>query len=449
MGHCVSVKNKKNQNNKNKINIISNNMLQSNQTNINTNQIIIPDIPIHLNINIPQSTTTQKFQITINSNEKFEKIYDILNLNNESDYDIQLINNQIISYVSDISVYELLSRYYPNGLNNYIDINLFYKGLDIPKNILQSYIEKNSLIGSAIFDNSDIFIIITYEKNTQIIKPYIYDLQNNDTLSKFNYFTAYCNANGILYFSGGESEQSEDFDKSVIKYNDFLSIDLNNIDNGGKNLKFEQLPNLIEARSWHSMIFVPNKYIFIVGGSTKSVEIYDIEKNNIFKDSEMNETRNECTLCMVNENYLYCFCGFLLHQTFNDTVERCNLRKRRRVWNYVNYNVVGDVIFKPSFFAVSYFGQNEILLIGGNDNNDEKNKNYLYKIGNNDERDEISEFNANDEKFGVFRDKLFTPIDNNFAINIPLIYGNNIQFLKINMENGFIEQRVIKMVIED
>ena len=40
------------------------------------------------------------------------------------------------------------------------------------------------------------------------------------------------------------------------------------------------------------MIFVPNKYIFIVGGIyTKSVERYDIEKNETKIDSELKEKR--------------------------------------------------------------------------------------------------------------------------------------------------------------
>jgi hypothetical protein len=40
-------------------------------------------------------------------------------------------------------------------------------------------------------------------------------------LSKFNSFTAYCNANGYLYI-GGENEQSEDFEKSVVEYIKFF-----------------------------------------------------------------------------------------------------------------------------------------------------------------------------------------------------------------------------------
>ena len=449
MGNCSSVKSKKHLT-KNKI-IVRNSLRTStlNNNNNNYNNGIV-HIQIHLNITIIESSTTKKLEILISSSEKLSKIFEILDINKNCDYDVQLTSGPLLNHNPELTLYEILLPYFPNGFKNNIDINLFYKGLDIPDDIKQAYINKNSIIGSAIFDNLDCFTIITYERETESIKPYFYNLKNNDSFSKFNSFTAYCNANGVIYISGGESEQSEDFEKSVVKYKDFFCIDLKKLKENEKNFKFQELQNLLEPRTWHSMIFVPNKYIFIVGGPTKSVEIYDIELNYLFKDSELNEIRNECTLCLVNNIYLYAFCGFLLHRTFNNTIEKCNLRKSCRKWEYINYNLVGNIKFNPSFFAVSYFQSNHVLLIGGNDSTEEKNKDYLIKIGNDENFfDEISEFNVNQEKIGVFRDKLFTPIDNNIAINIPLIYGDNIQILKIDMNNGIIEQKIIKDIFEN
>ena len=449
MGSCTSTKSKKH-NPKNNI-IVSNSLrtstLNNNNNNYNNNVI---QIQIHLNMTIIESSSTKKVELLISSLERLGKIFEILGINKKSDYDVQLTSGQLLNDKPELTLYEVLLPYFPNGFKNNIDINLFYKGLDIPDDIKQAYINKNSIIGSAIFDNLDCFTIITYERETESIKPYFYNLKNNDSFSKFNSFTAYCNANGVIYISGGESEQSEDFEKSVVKYKDFFCIDLKKLKENEKNFKFQELQNLLEPRTWHSMIFVPNKYIFIVGGPTKSVEIYDIELNYLFKDSELNEIRNECTLCMVNNTYLYAFCGFLLHRTFNNTIEKCNLRRSVRKWEYVNYNLIGNIKFNPSFFAVSYFQNSQILLIGGNDSTEEKNKDYLIKIGNDENFfDEISEFNVNQEKIGVFRDKLFTPIDNNIAINIPLIYGDNIQILKIDMNNGIIEQKIIKDIFEN
>ena len=62
------------------------------------------------------------------------------------------------------------------------------------------------------------------------------------------------------------------------------------------------------------MIFIPKKYVFIVSGiNNKSVELFDIEKNEIKIDSYLKEALRECSLTLVNNLYLYAFCGFLLH----------------------------------------------------------------------------------------------------------------------------------------
>ena len=62
------------------------------------------------------------------------------------------------------------------------------------------------------------------------------------------------------------------------------------------------------------MIFILKKYVFIVSGTNnKSVELFDIEKNEIKIDSYLNEALREYSLTLVNNLYLYAFCGFLLY----------------------------------------------------------------------------------------------------------------------------------------
>ena len=188
------------------------------------------------------------------------------------------------------------------------------------------------------------------------------------------------------------------------------------------------------------MIYIPYKYIFIVGGSnTKSVEICNMETNEINKDSELNDYRSECTLWLVNNIYLYAFCGFLLHQNFNKTIERCNLLKEERKWDFVDIIEKNGINFTPSFFGVSYFrNDNEILLIGGNDNGDEKHFDYIYKIGKNEEDNiHIVNFNYNlNEDNSVYRDKLFMLIDHKKSVNIPLIIGDDIKIFILDLYNG-------------
>jgi hypothetical protein len=417
-------------------------------------QLIITKIP-------EEPNSEREITLSMDQNKTLNDLFNELKINPKSEYDIQIKDGQLIQDVDKSE--RIIDIFYQNitninNTNKEVNFELIYKGLKIPENVIESYINKNPIIGSPVFDNPDFFAIITFNTKNKELEFYNYEHTDFSLLNKFNSFTAYCNANGLLYISGGENEQSEDFEKSVVEYNDFFYIDLKELkpyNNSGHSngndeniikenhqLDIKELPNLLEPRTWHSMIFVPVKYIFIVGGSTKSVEVYDIEENTLVKDSDLLEMRSECTLCMVNDVYLYAFCGFLLHQTFNYTVERCNLRKSKRIWEFVQFNNNNNLKFIPSFFCVSYYKNNDIILVGGNDSIEECNKSYIVKIGMEDNsHDEINEFNFGEEKFGVFRDKLFTPIDVKYAINIPLIYGEHIQLLLLNMETGEIEQK--------
>ena len=381
-------------------------------------------------LNIIDSSNNE-YKYTIRGEQILSRILkDTVNYNPNSDFEIEFENfKKVKADKKDIIFGDILREVFDNNIPEIINMKYIKKGLDIPDNIIQAYIDNNKIIGNAIIDNPETFGIITYETNSNKISSYKYKSSDYSILNTFNNFTAYCNARNCLYFSGGENEQSNDLDKTSLKYNDFLYIDLSTLTEDKLNVN--ELPNLIEARTWHSMIFVPNKYIFIVGGSnTRTVELYDIDEKKLTKDSELNEIRCESTLCLVNNTYLYAFFGFVLHQEYNKNIERCNLLKEKRKWEYVNYQVKEGINLKLSFFGVTYFKENELLLIGGNDNdNDEKRFDYHYIIAQNeDEKDIITEYDSElKENSIVFREKLFHPIAENKAINIPTIIGDNIK----------------------
>ena len=400
-------------------------------------------IPDQYHYRLIDLSTKNNYEDQIGGDIKLGDFINNLKLRQNGDFIINFGDNNNIGYDKINERFsDLLAEIYNKNIPEVIEMKYEYKGLDIPENIndiIESYIESNKIIGSAILDNQELFYIITYEKENGLIKPYYYKRSNNEELVKFNLFTAYCNAKGYLYISGGENEQNSDPDKTIAKYNDFFYIDLNKLDENKDKIIINELPNLNESRTWHSMIYIPYKYIFIVGGSnTKSVEIYNMDTNEINIDSELNEFRSECTLCLVNNMYLYAFCGFLIHQEYNITIERCNLLKEKRKWEYVSINEKDGFNFRPSFFGVSYFKNDEILLIGGNDNGDENHYDYVYKIGKNEEeKDEIDEFKCNlNEENSVFRDKLFIPIGDNKSINIPLPIGEDIRMYILNTNDG-------------
>ena len=395
------------------------------------------------------------FENEIESEKKIGDLINDLKLKANADFIIEFDNNMKIGYDKINKTFnDILIEIFNKNIPETINMKYSYKGLDIPESkneIIEAYIESNKIIGSVILDNPELFCIITYEKDMKLIKPYYYKRKDNEELIKFNSFTAFCNGKDKLYFSGGENEQTYDADRTILKYNDFFYIDLTNLKENENKIEIKELPNLNESRTWHSMIYIPYKYIFIVGGSnTKSVEIYDMETNEIEKDSELNEFRSECTLCLVNNIYLYAFWGFLLHQEYNISIERCNLLKEERKWDYVYINEKSVPNIRLSFFAISYFNDDKILLIGGNDNGDEKRYDYIYKIGNNDEeKDEIEEYKCNiDENNSVFKDKLFMPVEEDKSVNIPLIIGDDIKMYIIDTNNGEITVKNYEEIIQ-
>ena len=380
-----------------------------------------------------------EFNDTIEGNINLNQILENMKTRQNSDFILEFDGDlKIGADKKEENFDNIMKEIYNNNIPDVVKMKYTYKGLDITEDAIQSYIENNTIIGSAILDNTETFGIITYDNKNNTLNSYSYQRSEYPELTYFNSFTAYCNAKNCLYFSGGEKEQPYEVEENSEKYDDFYCLDLTELNRGENKLVLNQLNKLNEPRTWHSMIYVPNKYIFIVGGNTKQVELYDIEEKKLTQDSELNEFRCECTLCLVNNMYLYAFCGFLLHKDYINSIERCNLLKEVRTWEKINTIEKCNVQFKSSFFAISYFQGNDLLLIGGNDNGKEERFDYLYKVGKKEnETDVIEEYKLElKDKVSIFKDKLFIPTSDNKAINIPLIIGEEIKVITLDMESG-------------
>ena len=166
------------------------------------------------NIHLIDSSNNNEFQSTIKGNQiLIELLKDTFKINKNADFKIEIENKKEIGFkqknevIGDI-IYDTFNKDIPEIIN----MKYSYKGLDIPENSIQSYIDNNKIIGNAIMDNGDNFGIITYDKDTKLISSYKYNINDYPKLNTFNNFTAYCNGKNCLYFSGGETEQSNDLD---------------------------------------------------------------------------------------------------------------------------------------------------------------------------------------------------------------------------------------------
>ena len=364
--------------------------------------------------------------LSFNENDYLKEVFSKIPFDKNSDYHILDEKNIKLNDKSNRKIKDLFKE-------KEINLKIKYAGLEIPNDIRKAYLENNNLIGSLILDNPDYFGIVIIDTTTQNINLFRFTNEESSQLRKFNLFSAICNGQNKLFISGGENESNINEKNRSTKF--FYVLDLSNIKD--HNLQCRQLIDLIEPRIWHSMIYIPPKYIFIVGGTnSKSVELYNIETNDINLDSELGEPRDECSLCMVNDTYLYAFCGFMLHHTFISSIERCNLRKENREWDFVDYKCENSVEFIPSFFGVAYYGNDKLLLLGGNENPDEQNKNYVYSFGLDENPDFISEYNnLQGGLINIYREKFFIPINDRISINIPLIV-NEIQIFYLDKDEG-------------
>ena len=404
-----------------------------------------------MNFEIIDVSQNKTHQILSKTNKTLRELLTQADFNLNGDFDIQLKNGENISDELNTNLKDIIDAYYPDLTLLSVTILVNNKGLSIPSNIKKAYEENTPIIGSAIFDDKNKFGLSMYHKDKKILETFFFDKTQNEIIQKFNSYSAYCSAQGVFYISGGEREgepnNEDETENEVEFFGNFIAIDMNKLESGFEkdinsknsenNLPIKKLPSLNMERSWHSMIFIPNKYIFIVGGTnTKIVERYDIEKNELKYDSELKEKRCEPALCLVNNNYLYSFCGFNPFKDFNNNIERCDLLKKKREWEFIGCSSS----ISASFFGISFFKDNQILLISPKDNIEDENKNYTIKIGNDDDSsDEINETVLQYNGIRTFKDKLFYPMFDNFCVNIPMNIGKNKSVLILDIDTGNIE----------
>jgi hypothetical protein len=228
------------------------------------------------------------------------------------------------------------------------------------------------------------------------------------------------------------SNASDTHEQNTNYLNDFYSIDLIHYD------KIEVLPHLIIRRAWSSMIFIPPKYVFIVSGTTPSVEIYDMEKKMINHDSDLNEKRGECSLCCINNSILYAFCGFAVGENYLSTIEKCNLRNEKRSWSLVNYSTTDECLFEQCYYACSFFSDNSIILFGASESEKNSFQNILFDTEDED-NPIISYYDSEVKIRDVIPEKFFQPLSDNTSILFPLT-TTECKMYKIDQNMKLIEE---------
>lgn len=327
---------------------------------------------------------------------------------------------------------DLIDRPFSEWHNIYktLRIKLIRSGLHIPNEVRKYIAKRTYLIGGLTFDKPNSFGLFIFNKMNNSTLSFEYSTNIYIQMRTVNQFSAYCNALNKLYISGGEPSNNQITDT-------FMSIDLNEVQ---QNIFVPtQLCNLRKKRYWHSMIFIPEKYIFIIGGPNElDVELYDIDKNVCVIDSRLNTDRCEPSLILVNEKYLYTFFGFHLYESFINSIERCNINRKHRQWEMVNYKLSNTPNLAKAFFGVSYVGNN-ILLLSDKENQNDLKPNYLLVPGQTNCDTINDEGILNSKSTRLFGEKFFIPFTEEESINLAFKSGEPKIFI-VNNINGAINE---------
>ena len=352
----------------------------------------------------------------VKSSEKISYLFDLI-----SKYKTKKYSEYDLIFEEDVSLASKLTEEIGSIFKKEDDITLkmLYLGLNISFNIKKDYEDSNTLIAQPLYDLGGNIGLLIYNKFENTFSS---EILKSEKLLKYNHLSSYCNSKNVLYICGGETKENIGTNNRNYISN-FTKIDLFNTES------INDLPSLEHPRAWHSMIFIPPKYIFIVGGDTKVVEIFNIEKQELTPDSEMNEVRNECTLFCLNDSILYALSGLSMNGSYIKDIEKCNLRAAEREWKLVKLKE-SDIEIQTCFY-ISCFTTNSsnIILFAANEN---ENHDYnSLEFEDSDEEGNLKLFKSNINITDVCPDKMFHPINNDMSILIPLI-GNHVSVYLIN-----------------
>ena len=220
------------------------------------------------------------------------------------------------------------------------------------------------------------------------------DIKDKLNIENFNTTSAYCNGYNHLYISGGENS-----------LNNLWDINL-------KKNKINLLINDMPPKKNHSMIFIPNRIVFIVGGHNLNTFYYDLKEKKLIKWGNLNMLRIEPALQVI-KNRLYCIdCTNLKEKKYEYSFEYTELYSNiENKWELIKPKIDFNKWFNQQLFGVAKDKNNDIVFLGGKFNDEYINidyqKAYNFKLNTNKNEIALSEvkykkFNLKERGFITF-----------------------------------------------
>ena len=303
---------------------------------------------------------------------------------------------------------------FPNCKLLDIEIRIDISNIDLPQIGDEKLIYKTIIIPQGENNNNDNseskpFRLLVYKPEEGRITIEKYSKEKNVQFALNDYSddsSSFCNSNNSLYMSGGERENQPTKDFWKISHN-------------RNELEYTQMPC---CKKNHSMIYIPNNCVFIVGGNSKNTFYYDINKDIFCKWGELNNIIEKPALAFVDNRYLYSFpsdsCEF----------ERSDL-KSNSYWEIITPIMKDNCQFNLKNYNVGVDKDGNIILYGGDNENDENGYYYIYNPKNNEMKESMG-FNRN----VISKNKQFYPINNYNSVLFPKNFeeDNSIYVMKKN-----------------
>ena len=382
----------------------------------------LKDIVSDFTSNVDEKKLSKYFQIGNNFNKYNLSFYD------KNMKKLKIKNNCISLGIEDLE--ETVSRLFNLEYNNSSitmassnkDLKIFVRYEKKFKNLVENFeqfiLNKIYLIGKPKLSSNKYYLYHRHLKELRIIKCPKVEI-NLTHINNFSLLDNYCNTLNYLYIYEGILNND-------IQYSKFYSINLikNEI-----SLISEKFPK----RVLHSMIFIPENYIFIIGGKqTKEVLTYEIKENNTEYDEYphlLPKELYEPSLISINNQYIY----VLENSTIHLNIFRINLTTISP-FESIKVNRDKNIEITQKFFGVVK-NKNSILFLGGQmlNNNNKKNM------------DKCFEFNYDTNTISIskrefipfnFIEKTFIPFGDDIYIQFTECKNDNKNDLKMIQFNG-------------
>ena len=230
----------------------------------------------------------------------------------------------------------------PKNYNTLSNIELIIEELSL-------LVENNKIYYERLlkpYENPFRILVFTPNEFNVSIKSYANETIDLYQLNNYSYkFSSYCNTPKDLYISGGNSKNLSG--KNFWRINTIKT-------------NIEKLKDLPKDKENHSMIFIPNRYIYFIGGNNKNTFYYDELFDTFTSWAEMNKPVKSPSLILINNTFIYSF-GEQTEDSQDDFFERTNLKSNNPSWETI---VLKYQIFPMKDFGSAIGDDNDIYFFG-------------------------------------------------------------------------------------